>query len=106
MKATLSVSLLFLALALPRLTHSAESGSEMWGCAPVGERRNILYLADQGSRSYIKFSGQRIPARVASDETEKRWSWGANAMALDADDFVRYYEGDTVMAQFKCKKMQ
>ena len=81
----------------------------MWGCTPVGERRNILYLADQGSRSYVKFSGQRIPARFtseASDVSERRWTWGANAMVLDADNFVRYLEGDTVKAQFKCKKMQ
>jgi len=78
----------------------------MWGCAAVGERRTILYLAEQGAGSYIKFSGQRIPATVTSNESEKRWTWGSNAMVLDADDFVRYYEGDQLMAQFKCKKMQ
>ena len=105
MRATLPTSLVFLALASPAPTSSAQSG-EMWGCAPVGERRNILYLADQGSRSYVKFSGQRIPARLSSEASERRWSWGANAMVLDADNFVRYLEGDTVKAQFKCKKMQ
>jgi hypothetical protein len=93
-------------LALPGPPVSAASGGEMWGCAPVGERRNILYLADQGSRSYVKFSGQRIPARVTADASEKRWTWGANAMALGADDFARYYEGDTLKAQFKCKKLK
>jgi hypothetical protein len=104
MKTILSV-LVFLSLVLPALATSAQD-AQMWGCAPAGERRNILYLADQGSRSYVKFSGQRIPARVTSDASEKRWTWGANAMALDAEDVARYHEGGTVKAQFKCKKMQ
>jgi len=104
-KAALSTSLVFLALALPGSAESAQSAAEMWGCAPVGERRNILYLTDRGSRSYIKFFGQRIPATLTSDASETRWTWGANAMALDADNVARYYEGDTVKAQFKCKKM-
>ena len=104
-KATLPTLLVFLALALPGPATSAQTGAEMWGCAPVGERRNILYLSDQGSRSYIKFSGQRIPARVNHNASEKRWTWGANSMVLDADNMVRYYESDTVKAQFKCKKI-
>ena len=105
MKATLSKSLVFLALALPSSAASAQSSSELWGCAPVGERRNILYLSEQGSRSYVKFSGQRIPATIAQTDSEKRWSWGANAMALDTQNIVRYYEGNTVKAEFKCRKM-
>ena len=71
----------------------------------MGERRNILYLSDQGSRSYVKFSGQRISARVDQRASEKRWTWGANSMVLNADNIVSYYEADTVKAQFKCKKI-
>jgi len=106
MKTILRGALAVLACGLPGLASSAADSTAMWGCAPVGERRTILYLADQGAGSYIKFSGQRIAAAVTSTETEKRWTWGSNAMVLDADEFVRYYEGDQLMAQFKCKKMQ
>jgi hypothetical protein len=104
-KATLSTSLVFLALVLPGSAAGAESSAEMWGCAPVGERRNILYLTDRGTRSYVKFSGQRIPATITSDANETRWTWGSNSVALNADNFVDYYEGSTVKARFKCKKM-
>jgi len=98
----------FLAPLLLALLASAAAapGTVMWGCAPVGERRNILYLADQGPRSYVKFSGQRIPARLTATESGKRWSWGANAMALAPDNLVSYYEGDVVKAQFRCKAMK
>ncbi|MCZ6711334.1 MAG: hypothetical protein O7B25_13320 [Gammaproteobacteria bacterium] len=96
---------MFLALALPGSVAGAESGAQMWGCAPVGERRNILYLTDRGPRSYIKFSGQRIPATLTSDADETRWTWGSNSVALDTDNFVHYFEGDTVKARFKCKKL-
>ena len=76
------------------------------GCAPVGERRNVLYLTDRGARSYIKFGGQRIPATLTNNVTETRWTWGSNSVALGEDNFVRYYEGETVKAEFKCKKLQ
>jgi hypothetical protein len=105
MKAATPVFLAALLLALPAPA-AAAPGAAMWGCAPVGERRNILYLADQGSRSYVKFSGQRIPARLTATESEKRWTWGANAMALAPDNLVSYYEGDVVKAQFRCKAMK
>jgi hypothetical protein len=105
MQATLSKSLVFLALVLPEIAASAPNGADIWGCAPVGERRNILYLSDQGTRSYVKFSGQRIPATLTTDASAKRWTWGPNSMALAADNVARYYEGDTIKAQFKCKKI-
>ena len=105
-KATLSTLLVFLALAPPGSAAGAESSVTMWGCAPVGERRNVLYLTDRGARSYIKFGGQRIPATLTNTVTETRWTWGSNSVALGEDNFVRYYEGETVKAQFKCKKLQ
>ena len=104
-KATLSTLLVFLAFALPGSAAGAESGAKMWGCALVGERRNILYLTDRGARSYVKFSGQRIPATLTSTVAETRWTWGSNSVALGEDNLVSYYEGDTIKAHFKCKKM-
>lgn len=106
MKTRLSGSLLALALVGATPTSSAADGTAMWGCAAVGERRNILYLADQGRGSYIKFSGQRIAATLTSDDSAMRWTWGSNAMVLDTDDYATYYEGDTVKAQFKCRKLE
>ena len=80
MKRRLLASLIFVALALPVHVHhaqealSAQSGSTMWGCAPMGERRNVLYLIDRGARSYVRFSDQRIAEmlRVANIEIARR----------------------------------
>ena len=109
MKRWLLVGLIFVALALPVHVHhaqealSAQSGSTMWGCAPMGQRRNVLYLIDRGARSYVRFSDQRITATLTSDENEQRWSWGSNSITLDADHVASYYEAGTLKARFKCK---
>jgi hypothetical protein len=81
-------------------------GITIWGCAPSGERRNVLYLADRGSQSYIKFSGQRISATLASDESEKRWSFGANHISLNSDNVADYFEGGELKARFRCQQME
>ena len=95
------VTLLFAALATPMHFATAESAASAWGCAPMGERRNVLYLYDQGSRSYVKFGQQRVPATHSTDDQEQRWSWGANAITLDAANIARYLEAGNLKAQFK-----
>ncbi len=78
----------------------------MWGCAPFGELRNVLFLSDRGSRSYIKFSGQRIPATHTSVEAERTWTFGANSIVLTADGIAAYHERGTIKARFKCRLME
>lgn len=94
----------FALLAVSAPTHPAE-GISMWGCSPVGERQKILYLADRGTRSYIKFSGQRISAKLAATEAEQRWTFGANAIVLTQDGFADYVERGSVKARFKCAEL-
>ena len=101
MKRTL---LLFVLFAVSAPTRSAED-MEMWGCAPLGERRTALYIVDRGSRSYVKVGGQRAPARVTVDEAGKRWAWGNNAIVLLANSRADYYEGGEVKARFQCKRV-
>ncbi len=101
MKRTSLFLLLIAVTAAPVV--AAESEASTWGCAPMGERRNVLYLYDQGSRSYVKFGQQRVPATHSADDKEKRWSWGANAITLDAENIARYLEAGNLKAQFKCK---
>jgi len=101
MKRTCLFLLLIAVTAAP--IAAAESAASTWGCAPMGERRNVLYLFDQGSRSYVKFGQQRVPATHSADDKERRWSWGANAITLDAENIARYLEAGNLKAQFKCK---
>jgi len=101
-------------LALPTSEPaSAAVGSDtvMWGCALPGQRSNVLYLMAAGPRSYVKFSGQRIPAQHASSESSEQWQWGGaqgNSVKLRADGFAAYYEAGqaaTPKQQFRCKQM-
>ncbi len=92
----------FALLAVSAPTHPADD-FVMWGCAPVGQRQKILYLADRGSRSYVKFSGQRIPATLTATEADQRWEWGANAIVLTQDGFAEYHERGSMKARFKCE---
>lgn len=98
------VLLTFVLLALSVAVHAASS-MDMWGCAPVGERRNVLFLVDRGTRSYVKFGTQRVNARLATEDAGQRWSWGSNAVLLTPKDFANYYEGTTLKAKFKCKRV-
>ena len=79
----------------------------MWGCALIGERRSVLYLADRGSRSYIKFAGQRIPASLTAQEGSRTWTWGSNRVTLAGDGLANYYEGNASepKARFRCKPL-
>lgn len=77
----------------------------MWGCAPEGERRSVLYLADRGARSYVKLGTQRVPARVAQTESGRTWSFGTTSIELGADEHAQYLEGGTLKQRFKCKLM-
>jgi len=102
MKRSWLFSLLIVSVA-PVLVVGSQGTSSAWGCAPIGERRNVLYLYDQGSRSYVKFSQQRISATHSTGDQEQRWSWGANAITLDANNIAVYLEAGTAKARFKCK---
>lgn len=77
----------------------------MWGCAPLGERRTLLYLVNRGGRSYIKFSGQRAPATMTSEAGKRTWAWGTNRVTLAEDSLANYYEGNATepKAVFRCK---
>ena len=91
---------------LPRVGIAADAEMEMWSCAQMGQRRPVLYLADRGSRSYIKFQGQRISATHESDDSSHQWSFGNNAVTLSADGIANYYQGsgrDSPQGVFKCK---
>ena len=104
MKRTRLFLLLIAVTAAPvAAAESTASTASAWGCAPMGERRNVLYLFDQGSRSYVKFGQQRVPATHSADDKERRWAWGANAITLDAENIARYLEAGNLKAQFKCK---
>ena len=94
--------LLFVLISLSVPTHSAQD-MEMWGCAPPGERRTVLFIVDRGSRSYVKIGGQRASARVTQEEGGKRWAWGNNSIVLASDNKASYYEGNSMKATFQCK---
>ncbi|MCZ6644240.1 MAG: hypothetical protein O7F71_21905 [Gammaproteobacteria bacterium] len=101
MKQTL---LMFVLLAVAVPAHSAQD-MEMWGCAPLGERRTVLFIVDRGSRSYVKVGGQRAPARVAVEDGGKRWSWGGNSILLLENSRADYYESGEVKGRFQCKRV-
>jgi hypothetical protein len=91
---------------LPRAGIAADAEMEMWSCAQMGQRRPVLYLADRGSRSYIKFQGQRISATHKLDGAVHQWDFGSNAVTLSADLVANYYQGsgrDSPQGVFKCK---
>ena len=99
-------TVLLVLTGLPSAGFAAESGMEMWSCAQMGQRRPVLYLADRGSRSYIKFQGQRIPATHQTDDAGHQWIFGSNAVTLSADGVANYYQGsgrDSPQGVFKCK---
>ena len=76
----------------------------MWACAPLGERRTVLYVVDRGSRSYVKIGGQRATARISTRDDVKRWVWGKNSISLSGTDYkADYFEGSTLKAKFQCK---
>ncbi len=102
MKRTLISLPLFAALAS---TIYAQSSTKMWGCKPPGQRRNVLVLVDRGAQSYVKFNGQRVSAQLTNEDGLQRWSWGSNAVVLSSENVARYFEGDTVKARFKCKRL-
>jgi hypothetical protein len=84
------------------------SASEMWSCSVGGTTGNKILLVDMGPRSYVKLSGQRVPATVTVTGEARRWVWGENSIVLDSDGLAQYYEGgdtETVKATFRCRRM-
>lgn len=84
---------------------------EMWSCAPPGSHRSVLYLADWGTRSYIKIQGQRVPATLSMKGTDRRWQWneGADAVIMAEDGRAQYFQGGdmkNVAGTFECKQMR
>jgi len=56
------------------LAHADER--TIWECRtsnPTAEP--ILYLVEQGSRSYVKFSYMRFAAHFQADEDQRAWYW-------------------------------
>jgi hypothetical protein len=90
------VTLMWLSVTTPA---SPAEGDSMRGCAPFGQRQKVLILADRGSGSYVKLSGQRVNATVSRTDAGTRWTFGANAVVLT------YHERGTLKAKFKCKVM-
>ena len=95
--------LLALAVSVPAFP---VEGITLWGCAQGGERRNVLYLADRGTGSYVKVGTQRVPARLTEEEEERRWTFGSNHISLDRDGLAEYYENGTLKGRFRCRKME
>jgi hypothetical protein len=81
----------------------------MWNCAVGASRANAIVLVDRGAESYVKISGQRVAAQVSDTEQGvRRWSWGSNAVDVDAEGLARYYEGGDYEApkgKFRCRRM-
>ena len=71
----------------------------------MGQRQTVLYLVDDNSKSYVKFSGQRIACKHSMDGTTHRWDWGKNSVALNEDLVAKYYEGGSAEPKglFRCK---
>lgn len=90
-------------VGLPGPAFSATAEMQMWSCAVVGQRRPVLYLADRGARSYIKFQGQRISATHEVADGSHKWVFGANWVTLLADGMAEYYQGGAKQGVFKCK---
>jgi len=97
-----TIALALLAVAMP--VQPAEDIT-MWGCTTEGGRRNVLYLADRGARSYVKFGTQRVAARVTVADSERIWSFGHNKVLLRADGSAEYFEAEALKSRFKCKPM-
>jgi hypothetical protein len=84
------------------------SATEMWRCSVGGTAGTTVLLVDMGSRSYVKLSGQRVPATVTVTGETRRWVWGENSIVLDSEGLAQYYEGGdskTVKATFRCRRM-
>jgi len=99
-----SVMILLTFLATPV---AARDDLTLWGCAYLGQRGNVLYLAEAGATSYVKISGQRAPARYTLVEGGQQWTFGNNRIVLMPDGVANYYEGagaQTSKARFRCKK--
>ncbi len=99
-----AVTLLVL-LAVAVAAHPTQ-GIAMWGCAAEGERRSVLYLADRGARSYVKFGTQRVSARVTMADSQRTWTFGTTTVVLKVDGVADYSEGGTLKQSFRCKLMQ
>lgn len=99
----MTTMLLALALSSPA---SAIEDITLWGCSQGGERRNVLYLADRGTGSYVKVGAQRINARISTGDGETRWTFGPNHISLAPDGLAEYFEGDTLKGRFRCRKME
>ena len=76
---------------------------EMWSCAVMGQRRPVLYLADRGARSFIKFQGQRISASHELAGEDHKWVFGGNSVLLLPDGTAEYYQAGAKAGVFKCK---
>lgn len=98
------ILLIFMLLAVSVPVYPASS-MVMWGCAPMGERRNVLYLVDRGTRSYVKIGSQRADARLTTENDNQRWTWGANSIVLTPEAVANYYEDKTAKGKFKCKRI-
>ena len=98
-----AIAFALLGLSVPVV---ATEGIAMWGCAPEGQRRSVLYLADRGTRSYVKLGDQRVTARVTIADSQRTWSFGNTLIVLKADNVADYLEGGALKTQFKCKLMK
>ena len=96
---------LVVALAGLSVPAFATEGIAMWGCAPEGQRRSVLYLADRGSRSYVKLGDQRVAAQITMTGDERAWTFGHTSVVLQADGSADYIEGGAVKSHFTCKLM-
>ncbi len=81
-------------------------GISMWGCAPEGERRSVLYLADRGARSYVKLGAQRVPASVHRQDGRRTWSFSTTSIVLDEQEMADYLQDGVLVGRFKCKMME
>jgi len=99
-------SVIVLALLVNSASAYPTEGIAMWGCAAEGGRRNVLYLADRGSRSYVKFGTQRVTAAVTLTDSKRIWSFGNTSVELNENGVAEYIEHGTLKSRFKCKLMQ
>lgn len=97
---------IFLFLLISLLANFVQAEPEnkkvIWSCKELFGKENILWLVEQGDKSYIKVFDERIPAKFKMSGLEKRWDWGMDkgrtynyAIMLSADLKAAYYDFST-----------
>jgi len=85
-------------LAAAALAEEKEKTRVIWSCGELFTKERIVWLVEDGERSYVKVFNERINARYKLDGIDKRWDFGLNknnefeyAIVLRPDKSASYY---------------